>query len=248
MDGRHAPGAGPTGAGSAHASIGHAHHSALDGRPPHSGPADGLVIGAWATGFALGASLIIAIGAQNAFVLRQGLAREHVGAVVLFCAAADALLMAAGLLGAGQALAAAPSLALALGAGGVLFLLVYGLRALWRAAQPGTPQAAAPAVLRSRAAVLAQAAAFTLLNPHVYLDTVVLVGAIGAQQAVAARPAFLLGACMASAAWFGALGYGARRLAPWFGKPAAWRWLDGVVGLTMLVLAGALTHHLLRSP
>jgi L-lysine exporter family protein LysE/ArgO len=234
--------------GSAHASIGHAHHIALAGRASRPRPAFRLVIGAWATGFALGASLIIAIGAQNAFVLRQGLAREHVGAVVLFCAAADALLMIAGVLGAGQALAAAPSLALALGVGGALFLLAYGLRALWRAVWPGVLQATPAGALRGRAAVLAQAAAFTLLNPHVYLDTVVLVGAIGAQQSAAARPAFLLGACMASAVWFGALGYGARWLAPWFGKPVAWRWLDGVVGVTMLALAAALTRHLLRAP
>jgi L-lysine exporter family protein LysE/ArgO len=90
---------------------------------------------------------------------------------------------------------------------------------------------------------LAQAAAFTLLNPHVYIDTVMLVGAVGAQQVPALRPAFLLGACSASAVWFAGLGYGARWLAPWFAKPVAWRWLDMAIGLTMLLLAALLARH-----
>lgn len=197
------------------------------------------------TGFALGASLIIAIGAQNAFVLRQGLRREHVGTVVLFCAGADALLMALGVSGVGGALAAAPSLAAALTALGAAFLALYGLRALWRATRPALIDASSGAGAGSRRAALAQAAAFTLLNPHVYLDTVLLVGTVGAQQAPAWRPHFLLGACLASALWFTALGYGARALAPWFARPVAWRVLDLAVGLTMLVLAAGLTRRLL---
>jgi len=203
-------------------------------------------IGAAGAGFALAAGLIVAIGAQNAFVLRQGLAREHVGAVVLFCALADALLMALGVLGAGQALAAAPRLAALLAGGGALFLLAYGLRALARALRPGQLVAASThGSAPTRAAVLAQAAAFTLLNPHVYLDTVALVGAVGAQQPPGLRAAFLAGACSASAAWFALLGYGARRLAPWFARPAAWRQLDAAVGLTMLWLAAWLARPLL---
>ncbi|MDH4059388.1 MAG: LysE/ArgO family amino acid transporter [Aquincola sp.] len=201
-------------------------------------------LSAAATGFALGASLIIAIGAQNAFVLRQGLRREHVGAIVLFCAAADAVLMVLGVSGVGRALAAAPSLASAMTALGAAFLAVYGVRALWRATRPGRLDANTPLGGGSRRAVLAQAAAFTLLNPHVYLDTVLLVGAVGAQQAPAWRPHFLLGACSASALWFTALGYGARALAPWFARPAAWRVLDFAVGLTMLALAVGLTRRL----
>jgi len=197
------------------------------------------------TGFALSATLIIAIGAQNAFVLRQGLKREHVGAVVAFCATADALLMTAGVLGAGRALAAAPQWTAALAAAGALFLAVYGLRALHRAWRPAALLAAGDARPSSRRAVLAQAAAFTLLNPHVYLDTVVLVGAIGAQQPAALRPAFLVGACSASAVWFIALGYGARGLAPWFARPAAWRLLDTLIGATMLLLAALLARHAL---
>jgi L-lysine exporter family protein LysE/ArgO len=203
------------------------------------------VVAAAATGFALAATLIIAIGAQNAFVLRQGLKREHVGLVVGFCAASDALLMIAGVLGAGRALTAAPQLTLLLAAAGAAFLVVYGLRALYRAWRPAVLLAAGADRASPWQAVLAQVAAFTLLNPHVYLDTVVLVGAVGAQQPAALRPAFLIGASSASAVWFIGLGYGARWLAPWFAKPAAWRWLDSVIGLTMLLLAALLARHAL---
>ena len=200
-------------------------------------------LAAAATGFALAATLIIAIGAQNAFVLRQGLKREHVGLVVGFCAATDALLMTAGVLGAAQALSAAPQIARGLAAFGALFLSAYGLRALHRAWRPGSLQATGGQRSMSRRAALAQAAAFTLLNPHVYLDTVLLVGSVGAQQGAVNRPAFVLGAIAASAVWFTALGYGARWLAPWFARPSAWRWLDSVIGLVMLVLAVLLARH-----
>lgn len=195
-----------------------------------------------ATGFALSATLIIAIGAQNAFVLRQGLKREHVGLVVAFCAAADALLMTAGVLGAGNVIAAAPQWTRAMAAAGAVFLALYGLRALFRAWRPGALSAAGPGDALSWRRALAQAATFTLLNPHVYLDTVMLVGAVGAQQPVPLRTAFVLGASSASALWFAALGYGARWLAPWFARPSAWRWLDSAIGITMLVLAALLTR------
>jgi L-lysine exporter family protein LysE/ArgO len=198
-----------------------------------------------ATGFALSASLIVAIGAQNAFVLRQGLAREHAGAVALFCGLSDALLMTAGVLGMGQAIAAMPVLARAMAAIGAIFLAAYGVRALLRAWRPGALHAGALAPKRSRAQVLAQAAAFTLLNPHVYLDTVLLVGSIGAQQpAGALRAAFLVGTCTASCAWFFGLAYGARLLAPWFERPAAWRVLDALIGVTMWALAAWLARSL----
>jgi L-lysine exporter family protein LysE/ArgO len=202
-------------------------------------------VAALATGFALSASLIIAIGAQNAFVLRQGLARQHAGAVALFCAAADAALMSAGVLGMGQAIAALPTLARAMAIAGAVFLAAYGARALLRAWRPGSLRAAAVDASRSRGAVLAQAAAFTFLNPHVYLDTVLLVGSVGAQQQPGAlRALFLAGACAASAAWFFALAYGAKRLAPWFERPHAWRMLDALIGLTMWVLAALLLRSL----
>jgi L-lysine exporter family protein LysE/ArgO len=196
---------------------------------------------AFASGFALSAALIVAIGAQNAFVLRQGLRREHVGPVVLFCVAADALLMAAGVTGLGAALGHVPGLVLALTLGGAAFLAWYGLAALRRAARPGMLLAGEGQAVPSLGAALGRAAGFTLLNPHVYLDTVLLVGSVGAAQPAGTQPSFVAGAGLASAAWFAALGYGARLLAPLFARPAAWRVLDAVVGATMLALAAALT-------
>ena len=198
-------------------------------------------------GWALGLSLIVAIGAQNAFVLRQGLRREHVGSVVAFCALADAVLIAAGVLGMAQALAGQPDLARALALGGAAFLAFYGWRALQRALRPRGLEAAGGGATLSRGAALAQAAAFTLLNPHVYLDTVLLVGSIGAQQPAGSRGWFVAGASAASLAWFGLLGFGARWLAPWFARPRAWQWLDGLIGLTMLTLSLLLVRHALAS-
>jgi L-lysine exporter family protein LysE/ArgO len=200
-------------------------------------------LAAAATGFALGLTLIIAIGAQNAFVLRQGLRREHVGLVVAFCATADALLMAAGVAGLGTVIGRQPALATALATAGALFLAAYGSRALWRALQPGALDAASAAPTLGRRQVLAQVAAFTLLNPHVYLDTVLLVGAVGAQHTGAARVWFVVGSAGASVLWFTSLGYGARLLAPVFARPRAWQWLDGAIGITMWVLALLLLRH-----
>jgi L-lysine exporter family protein LysE/ArgO len=196
-------------------------------------------LSAAATGAALGFTLIVAIGAQNAFVLRQGLRREHVGVIVALCALCDALLMCGGVAGLAQVLVRLPQLARWLTAGGVAFLVVYGLRALWRALRPQGLLAAAPTAGLTRTQALVQAAAFTLLNPHVYLDTVVLVGTVGAQQG-ALRWWFAAGASAASLVWFSALGYGARRLAPLFARPRAWQVLDALIGLTMLALAGGL--------
>jgi L-lysine exporter family protein LysE/ArgO len=202
------------------------------------------VLQAFATGFAASAALIVAIGAQNAFVLRQGLARAHVGAVVAFCATADAVLIAIGVAGVGATIAASPALATAVTAGGAAFLAAYGARALHRAASPDALHAAGGAPMPSRRTVLAQAAAFTLLNPHVYLDTVLLLGTVGAQHPPGSRGAFVLGAACASVAWFGALGFGAARLAPFFARPGAWRALDAAVGTTLLALAAALALRL----
>jgi L-lysine exporter family protein LysE/ArgO len=190
-------------------------------------------------GFALGFSLIVAIGAQNAFVLRQGLRREHVGAVVLFCALSDAVLMTAGVYGLARLLGEQPALTRVLTWGGVLFLVGYGLRALWRARRPGVLRAGQGEGL-TRAQALTQLAAFTLLNPHVYLDTVLLLGSLGARQPVAARPGFVGGAVLSSVLWFSVLGYGARALAPVFARPRAWQVLDALIGVTMLVLAASL--------
>lgn len=204
-----------------------------------------LAVPVFVQGLALGFGLIVAIGAQNAFVLRQGLRREHVGKVVVFCAVADAVLIAAGVLGMAQALGQRPDLARALALAGAAFLAVYGWQALRRARQVRRLAASAAASSLSRAAAVAQAAAFTLLNPHVYLDTVLLVGSIGAQQPAALRGWFIAGAAGASGAWFSLLGFGARWLAPWFARPRAWQVLDGAIGATMFVLSALLLRHAL---
>jgi len=187
----------------------------------------------------------VAIGAQNAFVLRQGLRREHVGSVVAFCAVADAVLIAAGVLGMAQALGSSPGFARALALAGAAFLGVYGWRALRRARHPQSLLASGNGESISRGAALAQAAAFTLLNPHVYLDTVLLVGSIGAQQPAALRGWFVAGASTASLLWFSLLGFGARWMAPWFARPKAWQVLDALIGATMWVLAALLLRHAL---
>ena len=199
----------------------------------------------WFQGLALSFGLIVAIGAQNAFVLRQGLRREHVGSVVLFCALADAVLIAAGVLGMAQALGDRPAWAQALALVGALFLAAYGWQALRRARQVHQLSVTGRGAGLSRSAAMAQAAAFTLLNPHVYLDTVLLVGSIGAQQPAPLRGWFIAGASSASLLWFGLLGYGARWLAPWFDRPRAWQVLDGLIGVTMFVLAALLLRHTL---
>jgi L-lysine exporter family protein LysE/ArgO len=202
---------------------------------------------AFLNGLALSAALIVAIGAQNAFVLRQGLRREHVGPIVAFCAIADAALMAAGVAGLGAALERLPGLTAALALFGAAFLGWYGVGALRRACHPGAMLVAqargAPLTL---GAALARTAGFTLLNPHVYLDTVLLVGSVGAAQPAAGQAAFVAGAGLASALWFAALGFGARLLAPLFVRPAAWRVLDALVGATVLVIAAGLVVHALR--
>ena len=197
-------------------------------------------------GMVLSLGLIVAIGAQNAFVLRQGLRREHVGSVVAFCAVADALLITAGVLGMAQALGDRPELAKALALGGAAFLALYGWRALQRARQASSLDVTESGQSLSRGAAMAQAAAFTLLNPHVYLDTVLLVGSIGAQQPAPLQGWFAAGASVASLLWFSALGFGARWLAPWFARPRAWRVLDALIGLTMWVLSLLLVRHVVN--
>ena len=185
-------------------------------------------------GLLSGLSLIVAIGAQNAFVLRQGLRREHVAAVVLLCVAADALLIAAGTAGLGALVETHPAALTVARVGGAAFLLWLAVGALRRAVRPGSldPAAAGPS---GRRAVLATTAALTFLNPHVYLDTVLLLGAL-AQQNGAARWQFAAGAAVASASWFSALGFGAARLRPLFARPAAWRVLDVGVAAVMTTI------------
>jgi L-lysine exporter family protein LysE/ArgO len=197
------------------------------------------------TGFALTAGLIVAIGGQNAFVLRQGLRREHAGPVALFCATVDLALVSAGVAGLGAALEGRPGLVRWLALGGATFLAWYGLTALGRAARPGRLVAEAAGAGLSLGGALARAAGFTLLNPHVYLDTVLLLGSVGAAQPPGGQLPFVAGSALASLSWFAALAFGARLLVPLFARPAAWRALDLVVGSMMLLLAAGLVGHAL---
>jgi L-lysine exporter family protein LysE/ArgO len=192
---------------------------------------------AFTTGFALCATLIVAIGAQNAFVLRQGIRKEHVAPIVVFCALADLVLIAAGVAGLATLLGDSPALVAALTTAGSAFLVWYGIRALRRALAPQALHAATGAEPLSLGNAMAQAAGFTLLNPHVYLDTVLLMGSIGTRQPSDMRVWFIGGAACASGVWFTTLGFGARLLAPIFARPRAWQVLDTLVGLTMLALA-----------
>ena len=193
---------------------------------------------AFLAGFTLGFSLILAIGAQNAFVLRQGLRREYVLATVLICAGSDAALIAAGVTGFGALAQAVPGLETAMRYGGAAFLVWYGARNFWAAWRGGEVLDAGGEARHSLRGVVLTVVALTWLNPHVYLDTVVLLGSISAQYET--RLTFALGAMLASFVFFFSLGFGARLLAPLFARPTAWRVLDLVVGTTMWAIAAKL--------
>ena len=189
-------------------------------------------------GLGFGLSLIVAIGAQNAFVLRQGLLRRHVLAVVLICALSDAALIALVIGGAGLAFQSLPVLMIVVRIGGAAFLLVYAVLAARRSLRPAGALDEGGDV-RSTAGLTATVAtclALTWLNPHVYLDTVVLLGSV-ANTHGDSRWLFGLGAALGSVLWFTALGYGARLLQPVFAKPIAWRILDGIIALVMTAIA-----------
>ncbi len=197
------------------------------------------------TGFATGFSLILAIGAQNAFVLRQGLLRAHVFPLCLFCALSDAVLIAAGVLGFGALVTALPLLPTVMALAGAGFLTVYGAMR-FHAAWKGAYAMELSGKSRSLRATLAIAAAFTWLNPHVYLDTLGLIGAISTSYpSWAERIEFGLGAGAASFVFFFSLGYGARLLAPVMARPGAWRVLDVVIGVTMWMIAAGLIRGIL---
>jgi len=197
------------------------------------------MLGAAISGFLTSLSLILAIGAQNAFVLRQGLMRSHVFLVCAICSVSDALLILVGVGGFGAMADALPWLPSLLRWLGVAFLLFYGARSFWAALQPGklTP---AGEDGKSALAVATTCLALTWLNPHVYLDTVVLLGAIGSTYDGLSRVAFGVAAAAASFIFFFALGYGARALAPFFARRMAWRILDLGVGVVMWTIAYAL--------
>ncbi len=195
-----------------------------------------MFIAAAAAGFLAGAGLIIAIGAQNAFVLRQGLKRQHVGLVVTICAVGDLVLILLGVAGVGALVKAFPELLQVLRFGGAAFLGAYGLMAAQRAWR-GSGSLTAIGVEPDRwQKVLLTCLAFTFLNPHVYLDTMVLLASLSTRYPGMLRWAFALGACVASVTWFSTLGFGARLLQPVFHKPLAWRVLDALIAIFMLVL------------
>ncbi|MEP7101715.1 MAG: LysE/ArgO family amino acid transporter [Burkholderiales bacterium] len=194
---------------------------------------------AFAQGFATSAALIVAIGAQNAFVLRQGIKREHVLAVVLVCALSDALLITLGVAGIGSLVQGSPTLLTIARYGGAAFLIGYGLLAARRALHAESMTATADAPLSLRAAIAA-CLAFTYLNPHCWLDTVVLLGSIAGQQPADSRAAFGIGATSASFVWFFALGFGARALRGVFARPIAWKVLDALIALVMWGIAASL--------
>ena len=204
------------------------------------------MIGAAATGFFTGFSLILAIGAQNAFVLRQGLLRQHVLPLVLLCAFSDAVLITAGVAGFGTIVGLWPALPRIMTLAGAAFLLVYG-GARFRAAWRGEYALEMTGNARGLWPTLAIGAAFTWANPHVYLDTLGLIGAVSTGFADwSGKIAFAIGAVVASFSFFFALGFGARLLSPVMGSPRAWRWLDLGIGVVMWALAAKLLTEAFR--
>ena len=192
------------------------------------------------SGFGLGGSLIIAIGAQNAFVLRQGLRRHYPLLVAALCVTCDWVLILLGVFGFGAFVARFPVLTSIAAWGGAIFLLAYGFSAFRSAARPKGMALDDERLVVSWQRVVLLTLAVSLLNPHVYLDTVVLIGGIAAQYQADSRPYFAAGAMLASALWFFALALGARFLTPLFRRPAAWRVLDGLIGVIMWLIAFSL--------
>lgn len=188
-------------------------------------------------GLVTGLSLIVAIGAQNAFVLRQGLAREHVGLVVAICALSDGVLITAGVAGIGTIVERAPWAIDLIRWLGVAFLTWYGVSSLLRARKAESLHANGGGTGLTRRGVALRALALTWLNPHVYLDTVLLLGSIANQEGSVGRWWFAVGACVGSIVWFCGLGFGAGRASGLLSKPRAWQVLDVLIGLTMLAIA-----------
>ncbi len=186
------------------------------------------------------AGLIVAIGAQNALVLRHGLTRTHVGPVVLMCTLSDWLLIALGVFGLGAVIQSSPLLLQVFRFGGAAFLLVYGLRSAQRAWRGQGALVQAGPQGHTLAATVTSTLALTYLNPHVYLDTVVLLGGVGAQHGHDGRIAFAAGAGLASLMWFVSLGYGAMAASRWLRNPGAWRAIDAAVALVMFAVAAQL--------
>ncbi len=203
----------------------------------------GAILSAGIGGFLLGGSLIVAIGAQNAFVLRQGLKRKFVFAICLVCALSDAVLIAAGIAGLGALVARSDTALKIVTAGGALFLFAYGVRSFLRALKPEALRAG-EGRSESFGAAIAACLAFTFLNPHVYLDTVLLIGSLSGRYEGDARLAYGVGAAAASFVWFFGLGYGAALLAPVFADKRAWRALDILIGVVMWTITARLAATL----
>jgi len=199
------------------------------------------MLAAFIAGYFLGLSLIVAIGAQNAFVLKQGLLRQHVFAIVLFCALSDAALIVIGVGGFAWLEQGMSPLVGGIRLLGALYLAAYGLYSLWQGLRVQHALHPAEAKGLSLKQALLMTLAFTWLNPHVYLDTVLLLGSASSAYAGQAMW-FGSGAVLASFSFFFALGYGARLLQPWFAQPQTWRWLDSGIGVLMLYLAYTLLN------
>jgi L-lysine exporter family protein LysE/ArgO len=204
------------------------------------------MLGPFIQGAGVGAGLIIAIGAQNAFVLSQGVRRSHPVVIPLICWLCDVVLILAGMSGVGNAVSTHPQWMRLAAWGGAVFLLVYGFRSLHSALAGASLEDVAGAPLATLRAAVLTTLAVTLLNPHVYLDTVVLLGALSGRYAGTGRYAFAAGAIMASFVWFFSLSLGACFLAPLFRRPVAWRILDSLVCLTMWTIAASLVIQALR--
>jgi L-lysine exporter family protein LysE/ArgO len=195
-----------------------------------------LNLSALIAGFLLGGGLIVAIGAQNAFVIRQGVLKQRVFWVCLFCTVSDAVLIWAGVFGLGVLIKAMPMFVPVMTYGGAAFLIWYGVKALLRALNPSGMGASAEDAGTLKAALLA-CAGFTLLNPHVYLDTVILVGSIANARPQGEQIPFATGASIASLVWFFGLGYGAKALSHWLGKPKVWQAIDFLIAAVMFFIA-----------
>lgn len=197
-------------------------------------------------GYLVAMGLIIAIGAQNAFVLKQGIKQEFVFPIVLTCSLIDAVLIFLGVSGVGKVIASSQIFLYGVTIFGIVFLSAYGLLALRNAFRSDALHVNTTSSNRSFKKVMLTVLALTLLNPHVWLDTFLLIGSIGAQHTGDEQQAYIIGACSASFTWFFALGYGARLLAPLFERPRTWQILEGIIALVMFSIAISLSISLIQ--
>ena len=195
------------------------------------------------SGFLTTASLIMAIGAQNAFILRQGLQQNFVGLIIIICSLSDILLISSGIAGIGKIVQTCPQLLQFFRYGGALFLAAYGLMAAKRALSTVETLNPTKEKTASRNKIILTCLAFTFLNPHVYLDTMILIGSISTRFVGIGKWFFGMGACMASVTWFTLLGYGAKFLQPFFQNPLTWKLLEGFIALLMFFLSYMLIFH-----